>query len=281
MRLFLAPFLIGMAVLVVLPAFTTLALAFTRYNALQAPVWIGLENFRKLLSAPLISLAFRNTLLFIGLAVPLRLMAALALALLLQAQGRRFAIHRAVAYLPTLIPEAAYALIWLWIFNPLYGPLNHLLALAGLPAPAWLTDPTSARLAIIIMLVFQMGEGFLVLLAGLHNIPQTYFEAARMDGASAWQILWRITLPLLTPWILLLTCRDILASLQATFTPTYLLTYGGPYYATMLFPLLIYELSFDYVDYGLASALLVMLYALMALLIAAILRLARAGGVDV
>ena len=281
MRLFLAPFLIGMALLVVLPALVTLILAFTRYDALQAPAWIGLENFRKLLSAPLISLAFRNTLLFIGLAVPLRLIGALGLALLLRPSSRRFAVHRAVAYLPTLIPEAAYALIWLWIFNPLYGPLNQLLALAGLPPPAWLTDPTSARLAIIIMLVFQMGEGFLVLLAGLHNMPQTYYEAAAIDGASAWQILWRITLPLLMPWILLLTCRDILASLQATFTPTYLLTYGGPYYATMLFPLLIYELSFDFVDYGLASALLVMLYALMALLIAAILRLARAGGVDV
>ncbi|MBK9092455.1 MAG: sugar ABC transporter permease [Anaerolineae bacterium] len=281
MRLFLAPFLIGMAVLVVLPALATLVLAFTRYNALQPPVWIGLQNFSKLLASPLVGLSLRNTLLFIGLAVPLRLMAALGLALLLRPSGRRFAIHRAVAYLPTLIPEAAYALIWLRIFNPLYGPLNHLLALVGLPLPTWLTDPTSARLAIIIMLVFQMGEGFLVLLAGLHNTPQVYYEAARMDGASAWQILWRITLPLLLPWILLLTCRDILASLQATFTPTYILTYGGPYYATMFFPLLIYELSFDFVDYGLASALLVMMYALMALLIVAILRLARAGGVDV
>ncbi len=281
MRLFLAPFLIGMTVLVILPALATLILAFTRYDALQPPTWIGLVNFQKLLTAPLVGLTLRNTLLFIGLAVPLRLLGALLLALLLQPRWRGLALPRAVAYLPTLIPEAAYALIWLWLFNPLYGPLNQLLLLVGLPAPAWLTDPVTARLAIVIMLAFQMGEGFLVLLAGLQNTPQIYFEAARVEGATSWQILRHVTLPLLLPWLLLLTCRDILASLQATFTPTYILTYGGPYYATTFFPLLIYELSFDFIDYGLASALLVLMYLLMGLLTLAIVRLARAGGVDV
>ena len=278
LRLFLLPYLLGTAFLVVLPALATVGVAFTEYNTVAPPRWVGLDNFRQLLASPLVRLSLWNTFLFAALAVPLRLLVAFALALLLQWRGRLSGFYRASVYLPTVIPEAAYGLIWLWIFNPLYGPLNLLLQLLGLPAPAWLVEPETARLAIVIMLVFQMGEGFLVLLAGLQNIPRSYYEAAVVDGASGWQSFRHITLPLIAPWLLLLTFRDLLASVQNTFAPSFILTYGGPYYATTFLPLLVYELAFDFFDFGLAAALLVLTYVVMAALIIGIIRLVGVSG---
>ena len=280
-RLFILPYLLGMLILVIIPALATVAVAFTEYNAVAVPSWIGVANFWKLIESPYVRTSLSNTLIFIGLAVPTRVIAALLLALLLQRKQRLFGLYRASVYVPTVIPEVAYALIWLWIFNPLYGPLNIMLGALGLPTPAWLVEPMTARLAIIIMMSFQIGEGFVVLLAGLQNIPLSLYEAAKVDGANNWQSFWRITLPLIMPWILLLTFRDLLMSLQNTFTPSFVLTYGGPYYATTFAPLLIYELAFDYFDFGMAAALLVLIYFFMWGIISIILSIVGGyGGAD-
>lgn len=274
LHLFLIPYLLGTVILVILPALATVAVSLTVYNSIAPPQWVALDNFRRLFTSPYVMTSLRNTLIFVLLAVPLRVLGALILALLLQRQQRLFGLYRASVYMPTVIPEVAYALIWLWIFNPLYGPLNFLLAAAGLPTPAWLVEPVTARLAIVIMLTFQLGEGFVVLLAGLQNIPLAFYEAARVDGASDWHCFWKITLPLILPWLLILTFRDLMMSLQNTFTPSFVLTYGGPYYATTFVPLLLYELAFDFFDFGLAAALLVLTYLLLALLVIGVLSLA-------
>ncbi len=276
-RLFLLPYFSGALILVVLPALVTLAISLTKYTTVGAPAFVGLENFRALFDSAYVRTGLRNSLIFLLLAVPLRVLGALGLALFLREKRPLFGVLRAAVYLPTVIPEVAYALIWLWIFNPLYGPLNILLARLGLPAPAWLIDPALARLAIVMMLAFQLGEGFVVLLAGLQSIPRSYYEAAAVDGASAWQKFWQITLPLLAPWLLLLTFRDVLVSLQNTFTPSFVMTYGGPYYATTFLPLLIYEIGFDFFDFGLAAALLVFVYFCLALLVFGVLNLAQRG----
>jgi multiple sugar transport system permease protein len=265
--LFLVPYLLGTLVLVAVPALMTVGVAFTRFGGIARPAWAGFENFRRVAETPLIRLSLYNTLVFVGLAVPLRFLGALFLALLLRGRRRGTGFYRTVAYLPTILPETAYALVWLWILNPVYGPLNMLLAALGLPAPAWLAEPMPARWAIVLMAAFQIGEGFIVLLAGLQNIPTELYEAAAVDGAGRWQSFWRITLPLLIPWLLLLTLRDMLVSLQNTFTPSFLLAYGGPYYATTFLPLLIYEISFDFMDLGLASAVLVVVYLWILLLV--------------
>jgi multiple sugar transport system permease protein len=276
--LLLAPFLLGSLVLTILPALATVTVSFMDYNTVGPPAWVGFENFGRLIRSDYVRISLWNTLIFIALAVPLRLFAALGLALLLQRRGPLFGLYRAAVYLPTIIPEVAYALIWLWIFNPLFGPLNLALSWLGLPAPAWLAEPATARLAIVIMLTFQIGEGFIVLLAGLQNIPRSFFEAARVDGASAWQVFARITLPLIAPWLFLLTFRDLIMSLQNTFTPSFVLTYGGPYYATTFAPLLLYEIAFDFFDFGLAAALLVVVYLLMAIFVMSILNIVQARG---
>ena len=272
-RLFLVPFFLGSLILIVLPALITLGVALTKYNAIQPPTWVGLDNFRALLASPLARLSLRISLQFIFLAVPLRLLGALLLALLLQPAGRLFGGLRAAVFLPTILPEGAYALIWLWILNPLYGPMNAVLQAVGLPTPAWLLNPDTARMSIVLMSLFTIGEGMVMLLVGLKTIPNVIYEAARVDGASAWQSFWRISLPLLTPWLLLLTFRDIVVSLQNTFTPSFVMTYGGPHYATTFAPLLIFELAFDLFEFGLAAALAVVLYLLTGLLVVGIVNL--------
>ncbi|GAB4578245.1 MAG: sugar ABC transporter permease [Anaerolineales bacterium] len=260
MRLFLIPFFIGTLILVIIPALATVGLAFTEYKAIGIPEFNGFNNFRKLVASSYVRLSVYNTLFFLVLAVPARVLGALFLAMLLQRKGRLFGFFRAAVYLPTIIPEVAYALIWLWILNPLYGPINLVLMALGLPAPPWLADANLARVSIVMVLSFQIGEGFVILFAGLQQIPRSLYEAARVDGANSWQAFWRITLPLILPWLLLLTFRDILVSLQNTFTPSFVMTYGGPYYATIFAPLLIYELSFDFFDFGMASAFLLLMY---------------------
>ncbi|MDP9315888.1 MAG: sugar ABC transporter permease [Chloroflexota bacterium] len=263
----LLPYLLGTLLLVILPGLLTFALAFTEYDALSPPIWRGFGNFHDVLVSPLFWIALRNSLYFAVLAIPLRLLGALAFALLLKQRRRGVGLYRAAIYLPTVIPDVAYALIWLWIFNPLYGPLNMLLSAAGLPAPAWLVNPQTAKLAIVIMSLFQIGEGFVVLLAGLHDIPDEYYAAAAIDGGNRWQMFRFITLPLLAPWLLLLTIRDLTLSAQNTFTPAYLMTDGGPYFSTLFMPLLIFDEAFERFRIGMGSAILLLFFLGLGLLV--------------
>lgn len=259
--LLLAPFVVGAALLIVLPALLTLVLAFTEYDALSAPVWSGWRNFTTIFQREVFWLAVRNSLIYVGLAAPLQLLGALGLALLLYQQRRGVRQYRIAAYLPSVIPDVAYALIWLWLFNPLYGPLNKMLGSVGLPQPAWLVDADTALLSLVLMACFRIGEGMLVLIAALQGMPAEYFQAAALDGGNRWQ-LWRyITLPLVTPWLLLLLLRDILLSAQSTFTPVYMMTEGGPGYATTLLPYLIYDEAFSHFRLGHAASMMVVMFA--------------------
>jgi multiple sugar transport system permease protein len=272
-RLFLAPYFVGTLVLVIIPALTTVVISLTEYNSIGTPEFVGLDNFWAMFASGYVRTGLKNTLIFIVLAIPLRVGGALILALFMQEKRKGFGTYRAAIYLPTIMPEVAYSIIFLWIFNPIYGPLNIILTNLGLPAPEWLTDPNLARLVIVIMLGFQLGEGFVIMLAGLQSIPRSFYEAAKVDGANSWQMFWQITFPLILPWLLLLTFRDLLVSLQNTFTPSFVVTYGGPYFATTFLPLLIYELAFDFFDFGLAAAVMVFVYLCLVMLVMGILNL--------
>jgi multiple sugar transport system permease protein len=254
-------------VLVVLPVWLSFGLAFTAYDGLSAPTWQGLTNFRALLRDPLFEIAARNSLAFVALTVPLRVAIALGLALLLNRPRRGVGLYRVAVYVPTVVPSVAYALIWLWIFNPRYGPLNVVLESLGLPTPAWLIDSATALPAIAFTALFQIGEGFLVLLAGLRAIPEEYHHASALDGAGPGAAFRHITLPLLAPWLLLLAIRDIIVSAQSTFTPALLMTGGGPYYATLFVPLLIYETAFDRFRFGEGAAMTLLVFAAVGALI--------------
>jgi len=278
--LFLTPYLLGALILILLPAGLSFLIAFTQYNGISAPVFIGWDNFQFLRSEPLFKVALINSLLFISGAVPLRIFGALLLALFYNRPRRGIGLYRAAAYLPTVIPDAAYALTWSWILNPLYGPLNAALRTFGIPAPGWLADSTWALPALILMSLFTFGEGFVILLVGLRHIPRESYDAARVDGANCWQIFTAITLPLLSPWLVLLTVRDVVLTFQNTFTPAYLMTRGGPYYATFLLPQLVYESAFDGLHFGQAATVMVLIFIYTLLLVLIVYFIFEGWGFD-
>jgi multiple sugar transport system permease protein len=278
--LLLLPFLFGVTLLVLLPAALSLGLAFTQYDGLSMPMWVGWSNFQSLADDELFRIAVGNSLLFVALSVPVRTLLTFGLALLLARPRRGVGLYRAAVYLPTVVPGVAYALVWLWILNPLYGPLNLLLGQLGLPTPAWLVDPRTALLAIAITAVFQLGEGFVVLLAGLQEIPDEYYETAMLDGAGRLAMVRLIVLPLLAPWLLLIVLRDLIVSVQSSFTPVLLMTGGGPYYATLLVPLLIYQTAFERLRFGEGAAMTLLLFLGVGLLILLAYRLFGGWGYD-
>lgn len=260
--LMLLPYLGFSLALIAVPVLASFGLAFFQYDAISPPVWNGLLNFSETFADPLFKVAVLNSLFFMALAVPLRLLGALALALLLNKPRRGAGLFRAAIYLPTIMPDTAYALVALWFFNPFYGPLNQILRALQFPAPAWLTDPTTAKLAMVLMSLLQIGEGFVVLLAGLKDIPRDYYDAAAVDGCSPWQTFHTITLPFLRPWLVLLVFRDLIISFQSTFVPGYIMTGGGPYYSTFFLPMMIYEEAFDRLRFGNGSVLMLLMFAL-------------------
>lgn len=274
--LLLVPYLLGLALLVLLPALLGLPLAFAAYNALEAPVFVGLANFAELVRDPIFWKAVFNSGFYVAVAVPLRLVGALALAWLLLRPGRGVGAARAAAYLPDVVPDVAWALLWLWLLNPAYGPVNQLLALVGLPGPAWMVEEWGARFAVILMMSWQIGEGLVACLAALGDIPGETLQQSAVDGAGAWQTLRAVTLPLLAPVLLILLFRDTIHSLQSTFVPALILTDGGgPNYATTFLPMYIYTTAFEYLRYGYGLAMTWTLYAMTAVLLLAQYQVAR------
>ena len=276
--LLLAPFLAGALLLIGLPALLTFGLAFTRYDALTPPVWNGWANFAAVMQREVFWIAARNTLLFAGAAALLQVLGALGLALLLPPPRRGVHLYRGGVYLTTVLPDVAYALIWLWLFNPLYGPINLVLGRLGLPQPGWLIDPATALLALIGMAAFRVGEGMLLLVAARQALPAAYYHAAMLDGAGRWTLFRHITWPLLVPWLLLLLVRDIVVAAHSTFTAVYIMTGGGPGYATTLLPYLIYEEAFSHLRIGQAAAMLTLLFVAIALFVWLVYRRLGAWG---
>ena len=263
----LAPYLLGLFVLVVLPAAITFGLALTEYDLIRSPRFAGLGNFRELWDDNVFWTSLRNSLMFILFSVPLRLAGAILLALLLHRRFRGVAGYRAAGYLPSVVPDVAYALLWLWILNPLYGPLNLALGTLGGPTPSWLTDPLSAQWAVIIMSLFTIGEGFIVAMATRQGIPGELYELGAVEGARPLHMLARVTLPLMAPTLLLLMFRDTIFSFQANFVPSLHVTGGGPEYATTYLPLFIYRNGFEYLRYGYAAAATLSMFLITALIV--------------
>jgi multiple sugar transport system permease protein len=266
--LLLAPYVLGVAVLVALPAVVTFALALFEYDLLGSPVFVGLGNFRELVDDEVFRISLRNSLLFVLAAVPLRLLGAFALALLLHRRFRGAGAYRTAAYLPTVVPDIAYALLWLWILNPLYGPLNLALGYVMDEPPYWLTDPEDAQRAIVLMSLFQIGEGFVVLLAIRQTLSPELYELSALEGARPWWVFARVTLPLMAPTLLLLLFRDTIFSFQANFVPALIVTEGGPPpYATTYLPLFVYRNAFEYLRYGYAASATLVMFAATALIV--------------
>lgn len=266
--LLLSPYLVGLSVLILVPGVVTFAMSLFDWDLITPPEFTGLANFRELAGDGLFRISLRNSLSFAAWAVPLRLLGALGLALLLHRRFRGVGAYRTAAWIPTVIPDVAYGLVWLWILNPLYGPLNLLLEAVGIGAKNWLSDPTSAQAAVVLMSVFTIGEGFLVALATRQELPEELYEVAAVEGASALRIFRKVTLPLMAPTLLLLLFRDTVFSMQASFVPALIVTGGGPPpNATTYLPLFAYENAFEFLRYGYAAAATLVMFAVTAAIV--------------
>jgi multiple sugar transport system permease protein len=259
---FLAPSLIGLTLFTLIPIISSLGLTLFQWDMLTPPKFVGLANFGDLLHSDSFWQALLHTLTFIIGYIPLVLALGLGTALLLDRKLRGVAIFRTLFFIPVVSAWVAVALIWVWLLNPQYGLLNYLLGLVGIHGPAWLYDPRWAMPAIILTSVWKdIGFVMVMYLAGLQGIPEQFYEAAAIDGASGWQRFRHITVPLLSPTTFFALIISLINSFQV-FDQVWIMTAGGPVGSTTVLVEQIVRQAFSYGNMGYAAALSWVLFLL-------------------
>jgi multiple sugar transport system permease protein len=252
----IAPWLFGLLAFTLIPVAASCYLSFTRYDLLSAPRWIGLKNYHRMLSAdPVFWQSVKATLIYVFTSVPLRLAFALFIAMLLARKHRFIGLYRTLYYLPSLLGESvAVAVIWRELFGD-SGAISVGLAFLGAPRGfSSVGHPQTAIWTLVLLAVWQFGSSMLIFLAGLKNVPASYYEAAVVDGAGSWKKFTRITLPLLTPIILFNLVMQLIAGFK-TFTQSFIITQGGPLNSTLFYSVYLYQSGFMYSEMGFASAM--------------------------
>jgi multiple sugar transport system permease protein len=252
--LFLAPTLIGLAVLSAGPVLATLAISLTEWDLLRAPQLVGLDNFVQLASDERFLKALRNTAFYTVVSVPIGMLISLFLALALNQTIRGIAWIRTAYFLPVVTSTIAIALVWQWIYSPDAGLLNQFIGLFGIPPQKWLSNPTLAMPAIVAMSVWQgLGTNIIIFLAGLQAIPTELLDAASVDGAGRWARFRNVVLPLLTPSIFFTGVLSLIGSFQV-FDQVFVLSRPRPTDATITVVYFIYENGFKFFKMGYATA---------------------------
>ena len=263
---FVAPALVVIAVFFVLPVLAALAMSLTDFDIYALADGanlrlVGLRNYAELLRTPLFWRAFGNTLYFVGVGAPLSIAVSFGAALLLHSRRVRYrTFFRTALFAPVVTTLVAVAVVWRYLFNPHYGWLNYVLGRLGVPGVDWLGDPRWAMPAIIVFAVWKnFGYNMIILLAGLQSIPEPLYEAARIDGASAWDQFRHVTLPVLTPIVAMVSILTIAGYFQL-FAEPYVLTQGGPLQSTVSVLYFMYEEGFKWWNLGSASAVAFLLF---------------------
>lgn len=267
--LFVAPTIIFSLVFFAYPLVSALYYSFTTWD-MQAPaVWVGLQNyihlFQDRVNFPYFWHSLVVTLTYMVLAIPLSLATALTLALMINSIRRGQDLFKVLFYLPVITTEVAVATIWKWLYDPLFGLINLGLQRLGLPGQDWVNQPNTALPALALISAWQCGNAMIIFLAGLKGIPLDYYEAARIDGASAWQRFRFITLPLLKPTTFFLLITAQIAGFQL-FALVYVLygagggTIGGPQQVGLSYVLELYDQAFRYFQMGPACAMSMLLF---------------------
>lgn len=265
--LFVLPLVFGIAAFQAVPILVSVFTSFTSWDGLTQPQLIGARNYVDLVTTdPIFLEVVRNTFVFTILAVPTTVVLAIALALLGNMKVPGTAFLRMAFFTPYVMNVVAIGYVWYYIFGPTDGLINSSLRVFGITGPAWLADSTWVIPAVVIVSAWQgVGYPMVILIAGLQGIPEEMHEAAKIDGASAWSRLWRVTLPLLTPQIFFVTISQFIASFQV-FGLIYVLTKGGPGYSSSVYIFYLYQVAFQQGKFGYAAAMAWVVVALIALL---------------
>ena len=251
----ISPWLIGLVVFTAGPMLAAVWLSLVDWKLITPPVWVGLDNYRKLLGDDFFLKALANTAYYTGTSVSVRLLLAFVLAWLLNVKIFGQAAFRTIFFVPSILSGVAVALMFIWVFHPNIGLLNRGLAVIGIPGPAWLTSPRWAMPALIIQSLWSgVGGPMVIYLAGLQGIPQSLYEAAEVDGANWWTRVRYITIPLMSSVIFLTVVMGMIGSFQV-FTSSYIMTRGGPNYSTLTVVLYLYIKAFEHFSMGYAAAM--------------------------
>ncbi|MGA7203300.1 MAG: sugar ABC transporter permease [Specibacter sp.] len=274
---FLAPTIIGIAIFTLIPIVASLVLAFFRWDIISPPQFVGVDNFVSISADPTIRTAFLNTLGFVVVAVSLQLSVSVGLAVLIQSRmpGWLRTFFRSAFFFPLVLSASSVSIIMSYLFNQNFGLVNKIIGLAGIPAVPWLTSQAGAMVVIILVYVWQnFGFTFLLIIGGLSSIPTEMYEASSIDGATGWKQFKNITLPLLSPTLLVASVMAIISALQV-FDQPYVITRGGPGDSTRTAVMVIYETAFKQLDFGRAFAIGIVLTVLIMLVTAIQFRLSR------
>ena len=253
---FLAPNFFGFLLFVSLPVLASIAISFFQWDGLTwPPRFVGVNNYVELFCDEKFRRVWFNTLILMA-GIPLNITVSLALALLLNRKLRGIVIYRTIFFLPTITAGVAIYLLWQWLYNPNYGPVNAFLEWCNIPAPAWLQSTFWAKPALIMMNLWIAAGGFntVLFLAGLQNINPELYEAAAIDGAGCAARFWNITLPQLRPTLFFIVTMGVINGFQSGFEQAYVMTRGGPDGSTTTVDFYIYDLAYREYRMGYASA---------------------------
>jgi multiple sugar transport system permease protein len=277
--LFISPWLFGFVVLGIFPILYTFVLSLTRYGGIRPPIFIGAQNYQRIVADPIFWKSVYNTLYYTVLAVPIGAAIAMILALAMNRRIREIALYRGIFYLPSILPVFAISFVFVVLLNPGYGLVNLILTSLGLPSPDWLGNPDYTKLALVMIAQLGAGQWALVFLAALRAIPVDLYESADIDGAGTWRKFRSITLPLMTPVILYDLIIGISFGLQV-FTSAYILTGGGGFAAgadnsLLTYVFYLFKQAFQFGQLGYAAAMSVILFVFSLLLAGAVFRWSR------
>jgi len=263
--LLIAPWLVGLVVFKGGPLLAVVGMSLAEWDLAEPARFGGLENLTALARDPLFARSLVNTAYYAAGLVPLGLAIGLALALLLHRPRRGVRVFRTLVFLPAVLSGVATALLWSWVFNPRFGLVNGLLAALDVRGPGWLHSEAWAMPTLILLGLWGVGVNMVVYLAALEAVPRELHEAAQLDGAGPWRRFRHVTWPLVSPTTFYLGVVNLIGAFQV-FTPTYVLTGGGPNNATLTLPLYLYQSAFTHGRFGYGAALAVALLAFVALL---------------
>lgn len=253
--LFVSPWLIGFLIWTLYPLVSSIFYSFTRYDLIKPPIWIGTDNFREIFTDdPRFWTVVYNTLFYVGISVPLGVVVAFLMASLLNTKLVLRSTFRAIFYIPAIVPAVCSAMVWLFIYNNQYGVINNLLRAAGQPIVPFLSSVEWAKPSLIIISLWAQGTAVVIFLAALQDVPRSLYEAATVDGATAFHRFWHITIPMCSPIILYNLVMSFIGAFQ-TFLMPYLLTNGGPMASTEFYAMNLYRQAFEFFRMGKACAL--------------------------
>lgn len=255
--LWISPWIIGFLAFLLVPVLMSLYYSFTDYPLLEKPLWIGLENYARMFSDGVFLGAVKKTLIYAGISIPLSIVIALLYASMLSTSERGKNFYQAAIFIPTLVPMAASAMIWLWLFNGDFGLINRGLRLLGMTPRNWLTDSSLALPAIIVISLWGIGQMVLTFAASMNEVPEQLYEAANLDGMGPARRFFSVTLPMISPVILFNVVTLTIGALQAFAIPFVITkaTPGGDPRSMYLYTMHMYDKAFVYGEMGYASAM--------------------------